>query len=126
MLKLGHVNLETMIFPLLHIHMIGKARDDLYTAVSNFELGEPYCASFDLSPDTYAQFLDAMTPAQRAKTQVAHSQHPWNVFFDDDKPEITITAVYAGYKVQTEDETYVPLKITETRKHPILEKQGVT
>jgi hypothetical protein len=105
-----------MYFPLLHFHQVAKARDDLYTLVSNFDLGEPYCASFDLSPELYKQFLEAVTPKQRALIESAMSQHPWSIWFEQDYPEVTVGAVLAGYKVTNTNEEYAPLKIVEIRK----------
>jgi hypothetical protein len=72
----------------------------------------------------YKQFLEAVSPKHRAAIEVALSQHPWQVFFkEDDEPHVTIGAVYAGYKVKTENEEYVPLKVVEVRKQKITEAE---
>jgi hypothetical protein len=117
MLKMGLTNVETIFFPLLNVDMIAKARDDLYALVSNFEISEPYCAAFDADPEMYRQFLEAVSPKHRAEIRDSLSRHPWHHFFaENDKPRVTIGAVYAGYTVKNQNEQFVPLKIVQIRK----------
>lgn len=122
--KAGHGHFEHMYFPLMAFGYVGKARDDLYTLVANFEMGEAYCASFDLTPELYRDFLEAVTPRQRAVIQEALSQHPWGVRFEHDKPEVTIDAKLAGYTVKLPNEDYAPLKVLEVVKPKLREGAG--
>jgi hypothetical protein len=114
--KLGYTDFEIMYFLALEIGHVSKANDELFSLTSCFELGAPYCASFDADPAHFEQFLQAIEPRQRERIEKALYQMPYHIYFEDDLPRVTIGAVMGTYVVERKVDSFLPLKVVEIRK----------
>jgi len=112
---------QSHVFLLQGIQYVSKAADDLYSLVSNFELGQPYCAAFDLAPALFPRFLEVIEPRFRRQIEVAMTRQPYSIHFEGPEvPTATIEAKMGSYAVRLERETYIPMRIVRFRDRPRL------
>ena len=116
MLRLGGATFETMFFPWVPIHYIGKVSDDVVTLTAQVNLGRDYCATFDLDPAMYQTLLSKLSEADRVRTTLALSRQPYHVLFDDDPPSLALKAKLENNVISNKREEYVPFKLIEIRE----------
>jgi len=117
MWKLGSNEKQNQHFVPLGIPFIAKVTDSLYTFCVNIKFGDDFlAASFDFDKTRFEQLMNAFPAEQEKKARQALSMQPYQIAFDQNIPEVIVSAKLGTKVISNQEEDYCPLIVESFKK----------